>query len=285
VPVPGRTSIYRALVRNGLVVPGQRKRRRADYRRWERARPMELWQMDVVGGFHLSDGTELKAVSGIDDSSRFAVTRHLLRGCRISMLRGLRLRAFNRYKIRCEPEPGQAGRLGELLAVPGRDQSADLGVGQHQHRHLERTCDGRPSVCLWRWIPFTLGERWTERGTHVRRDDACPAGPPGIAAAGGPHGHGGESRPRPRWFGSRTPGGRPGHGSLGRLRRGLGHAIPRCPSFRGCSSQVASPGRLAILDPTVHAQPPTEVNGRAPRLNAPLVEDIGRSDDDERSLR
>ena len=46
VPVPGRTSIYRALVRNGLIVPGQRKRRRADYRRWERARPMELWQMD-----------------------------------------------------------------------------------------------------------------------------------------------------------------------------------------------------------------------------------------------
>jgi Homeodomain-like domain len=73
-PVPGRTSIYRALVRNGLVVSGRRKRRRADYRRWERARPMELWQMDVVGGFHLADGTELKAVSGIDDSSRFAVS-------------------------------------------------------------------------------------------------------------------------------------------------------------------------------------------------------------------
>jgi hypothetical protein len=44
VPVPGRTSIYRALVRNGLVVPGQRRRRRSDYRRWERGRPMELWQ-------------------------------------------------------------------------------------------------------------------------------------------------------------------------------------------------------------------------------------------------
>ena len=48
-PVPGRTSIYRALVRNGLVSPGQRKRRRADYRRWERARPMELWQTSDRG--------------------------------------------------------------------------------------------------------------------------------------------------------------------------------------------------------------------------------------------
>ena len=79
MPVPGRTSIYRALVRNGLVSPGQRRRRRADYRRWERARPMELWQMDVVGGFHLAEGVELKAVSGIDDNSRFAISATLVR--------------------------------------------------------------------------------------------------------------------------------------------------------------------------------------------------------------
>ncbi|HEY6686454.1 MAG TPA: IS481 family transposase, partial [Propionibacteriaceae bacterium] len=79
IPLPGRTSIYRALVRNGLVSPGQRKRRRADYRRWERGRPMELWQMDVVGGFHLADGVELKAVSGIDDNSRFGISAKLVR--------------------------------------------------------------------------------------------------------------------------------------------------------------------------------------------------------------
>ena len=35
--------------------------------------------MDVVGGFHLADGTELKAVSGIDDSSRFGVSATLVR--------------------------------------------------------------------------------------------------------------------------------------------------------------------------------------------------------------
>jgi transposase InsO family protein len=40
---------------------------------------MELWQVDVVGGFHLADGTELKAVSGIDDSSRFWVSAKLVR--------------------------------------------------------------------------------------------------------------------------------------------------------------------------------------------------------------
>jgi transposase InsO family protein len=77
-PVPGRSSIYRALLRHGLVAAELRRRRRADYRRWERGRPMELWQMDVVGGFHLVDGTELKAVSGIDDNSRFVVSAKLV---------------------------------------------------------------------------------------------------------------------------------------------------------------------------------------------------------------
>jgi transposase InsO family protein len=74
VPVPGRSSVYRALVRNGRIDPARRRRRRSDYKRWERGRPMELWQMDVVGGVHLSDGAEVKVVTGIDDNSRFVVS-------------------------------------------------------------------------------------------------------------------------------------------------------------------------------------------------------------------
>jgi transposase InsO family protein len=77
-PPPGRSSIYRALVRHGLVEGKKRKRGRADYRRFERSRAMELWQMDVVGGFHLSDRTELKAVTGLDDHSRYCVSAHLV---------------------------------------------------------------------------------------------------------------------------------------------------------------------------------------------------------------
>jgi len=78
VPAPGRTSVYRALVRGGRIHPGTRRRRRADYKRWERGRPMELWQMDVVGGIHLADGVEVKAVTGIDDNSRFIVSAMLV---------------------------------------------------------------------------------------------------------------------------------------------------------------------------------------------------------------
>jgi transposase InsO family protein len=77
-PPPGLTSIYRALVRNGLIQPKARRRPKADYRRWERARPMELWQLDVMGGIWLADGRELKAVTGIDDHSRFCVAAGLV---------------------------------------------------------------------------------------------------------------------------------------------------------------------------------------------------------------
>ena len=37
---------------------------REDYRRWERAVPMELWQMDIVGGVRLADGVVVVSVQG-----------------------------------------------------------------------------------------------------------------------------------------------------------------------------------------------------------------------------
>jgi transposase InsO family protein len=72
-PLPGRSSVYRALVRHGLVEARRRRRRREDYRRRERGRAMELWQMDVMGRVFLAGGQEVKIVTGIDDHSRFLV--------------------------------------------------------------------------------------------------------------------------------------------------------------------------------------------------------------------
>jgi transposase InsO family protein len=71
--VPSRSAIYRALVRHSLIEPKPRRRRRQDYRRWERSRAMELWQMDVMGGVLLDDGTKVSVVTGVDDHSRFCV--------------------------------------------------------------------------------------------------------------------------------------------------------------------------------------------------------------------
>jgi transposase InsO family protein len=73
VPAPSRMSAYRVLVRHGLVEPGPRKRPKDSYLRWERDEPMALWQLDVVGGAFLADGTEAKVVTGVDDHSRYCV--------------------------------------------------------------------------------------------------------------------------------------------------------------------------------------------------------------------
>ena len=77
-PLPGRSSVYRCLVRHRLIEPQRRRRKRSDYKRWERARAMELWQMDVMGGVILTDGRRASIVTGIDDHSRFAVSAHVV---------------------------------------------------------------------------------------------------------------------------------------------------------------------------------------------------------------
>jgi transposase InsO family protein len=78
-PVPSRVTVHRVLIRHGLVVETPRRRHREDYRRWQREVPMELWQMDIVGGIRLADGGEAKVVTGVDDHSRFCVIATVVR--------------------------------------------------------------------------------------------------------------------------------------------------------------------------------------------------------------
>jgi hypothetical protein len=73
VPVPSRMSVYRVLVRHGLVEPGPRKRPRDSYLRWERDEPMALWQLDIVGGAFLADGTTPAVVAAV---RQLAPVRH-----------------------------------------------------------------------------------------------------------------------------------------------------------------------------------------------------------------
>src|SRR5690348_12866479 len=75
---PSKSAVYRSLVRAGVIDPLQRQRRKETWKRWERAAPMELWQFDVVHGFLLADGTSAKALTGIDDHSRFCVSARLM---------------------------------------------------------------------------------------------------------------------------------------------------------------------------------------------------------------
>jgi transposase InsO family protein len=117
-PVPGRSSVYRALVRHGLVDATKRKRRREDYRRWERSRSMELWQMDVMGRVHLADGRELKVVTGIDDHSRFVVCAKLVGRATARPVCAALLEALRRHGV---PE--------QLLTDNGKVFTARFGLG------------------------------------------------------------------------------------------------------------------------------------------------------------
>jgi len=171
VPVPGRSSIYRALVRHGLVVADRRKRRRADYRRWERGRPMELWQLDVVGGFHLMDGTELKAVSGIDDNSRFVVSAMLVRRATAGPVCAALLAALRRHGV-----PDQ------ILTDNGKVFTGRFGpAGSSAEVRFDRICaeNGIRHLLTAPRSPTTTGkiERWhkTMRAEFLRVHDRCYA--------------------------------------------------------------------------------------------------------------
>jgi len=77
-PLPSESAVYRALGRLGLIDPGARRPRDRRWRRWERGDPMARWQMETVGGFVLADGTRAKALTGVDDHSRFCVSAFLM---------------------------------------------------------------------------------------------------------------------------------------------------------------------------------------------------------------
>jgi hypothetical protein len=104
-----------------ISVPARkRKRRRQDYKRWQREEPMQLWQLDVTGSVFLADGTELKLVSGIDDHSRFCVIAAVVRRPRPRYLPGIPCRhADLRHPRRSPDGQRQAVHRPVRQAAPG----------------------------------------------------------------------------------------------------------------------------------------------------------------------
>lgn len=98
-PRVSRSTVYRVLVRNGLVEPVERRRRRARFKRWERPSPMQLWQMDVTGKVFLVDGAELKVVTGVDDHARFCVCAKVVRRATSRAVCDAFVEAMERYGV------------------------------------------------------------------------------------------------------------------------------------------------------------------------------------------
>src|SRR3954452_5169909 len=71
-PVPSRATIARILSRRGQVRPQPRKRPRSSYRRFQAARPNEMWQSDWTQ-WHLSAARPVAIAGTLDDHSRLLV--------------------------------------------------------------------------------------------------------------------------------------------------------------------------------------------------------------------
>jgi transposase len=129
-PAPSRSSIYRCLRRHQLIELRRRRKRRDEFRRWERERPMQLWQMDVMGGVLLHDATELKVVTGVDDHSRFCIAAGLVRRATSKAVSEVLTAALRRYGIPDEilTDNGKCftGRFGPRpVEVLGDEESSD----------------------------------------------------------------------------------------------------------------------------------------------------------------
>ena len=150
-PVPSQSTVHRVLVRHGLVAARRRKRRRQDYKRWQRDAPMQLRRLDVTGLVFLADGTELKLVSGIDDHSRFCVIAAVVRRATARAVCRAFLAAMALYGIPDEVltdngkqftgrfgKPRPAEVLFERICRNNRIRSGDQAVFSDHHGQGER---------------------------------------------------------------------------------------------------------------------------------------------------
>jgi transposase InsO family protein len=158
-PVPSCSTVYRVLVRHGLVSAIARKRRREDYRRWERPEPMQLWQVDIMGSVMITDPTaaggvvEAKLISGIDDHSRYAVIAKVVPRATARAVCTAFVAAMAEYGV---PE--------EVLSDNGKQFTGRFGAPRPAEVLFERICrhNGITQRLTKPRSPTTTGkvERW-----------------------------------------------------------------------------------------------------------------------------
>ena len=128
-PDVSRSTVYRVLVRHQLLEPVPRRRRRDQYRRWERSAAMELWQLDVTASLFLADGRECKVITGIDDHSRFCVIATVVLRATARAVCSAFVTAMQEYGI-----------PGEVLSDNGKQFTGRFGRPRPAEVLFERIC-------------------------------------------------------------------------------------------------------------------------------------------------
>jgi len=126
---------------------------------------MELWQMDVMGGVHLCDGSEVKVVTGIDDHSRFIVCAQVVRRATAGPVCAALQQALAAHGV---PE--------QILTDNGKVFTARFGFGPGPVR-FDRICteNGIRHLLTAPYSPTTTGKverlHKTMRAEFFRRHD------------------------------------------------------------------------------------------------------------------
>ena len=215
--------------------------------------PMELWQMDVVGGFPIADGTSAKVLTGIDDHSRMCVCARVM--------------ARERTRAVCDGLRAALGRYGapeQILTDNGK-----VFTGRFNHPPVEVLFD---AICRENGIEHLLTQPRspTTTGKIERFHRSIRA--EFLSENGFPH-------PQDSAAGPRRMGGVLQHCSASSITED-GHprrAVHRCQSRRspststvGTETAPVSTGSAAKSVPTAWSACPGSRFGRSPPRRSPL---------------
>ena len=143
LPCPSVSTIWRVLVRRGLVVPEPKKAPPRIWRRFERERPNELWQIDATH-YPLADGAVVEIVNLIDDCSRVNVDAFAVRSCTSPTAVQAFNRAAQRYGLPAEvlSDNGRAFTCGDTtIKVIFEATLERLGITKsHSSPYHPQTC-------------------------------------------------------------------------------------------------------------------------------------------------
>ncbi len=127
--LPGRSSVHRALVRHGLIDPTKRRRRRADYKRWERSRS---WTVADGHRGSVPPGRGRRGLGGHRHRRPLPVLRvHAPRAAGHGPAGVRRLGSCHAHPRRARPDPH---RQRQGLHHPVREGPAPGAVRPHLHR-------------------------------------------------------------------------------------------------------------------------------------------------------
>lgn len=97
--LPAPSTITRILDRHNMLADPTDNGRRTSYKRFERAEPNQLWQLDFKGEFLLANGQKCYPLTVIDDHSRFNVLLEACRNQQRTTVEDHLTAAFRRYGL------------------------------------------------------------------------------------------------------------------------------------------------------------------------------------------